>query len=185
MCLEVVGAEDTEVKRPGPVLKGLRLEWKQTCKQEMMAQCSKGYNKGITGCKELLILAPEVREAFIQCEIKFERQVRIHQADKVDRIASTDTCVCLCVCCSACPNLQPHRLYPRQDYWSGVPFPSPGDLLYPEIELVSLALQILYCLSHQGSPQIYIHEGKNTHIVSLPWPRISFKEPEKWGGGAG
>ena len=103
MCLEVVGAEDTEVKRPGPVLKGLRLEWKQTCKQEMMAQCSKGYNKGITGCKELLILAPEVREAFIQCEIKFERQVRIHQADKVDRIASTDTCVCLCVCCSACP----------------------------------------------------------------------------------
>ena len=96
MCLEVVGAEDTEVKRPGPVLKGLRLEWRQTCKQEMMAQCSKGYNKDITRCKELLILAPEVREGFIECEIKFERQVRIHQVDKVDRIASTDTCVCMC-----------------------------------------------------------------------------------------
>ena len=37
MCLEVVGTEDTEVKRPGTVLKGLRLEWRQTCKQEMMA----------------------------------------------------------------------------------------------------------------------------------------------------
>ena len=37
MCLEVVGAEDTEVKRRGPVLKGLRLEWRLTGKQEMMA----------------------------------------------------------------------------------------------------------------------------------------------------
>ena len=105
MCLEVVGAEDTEVKRRGPVLKGLRLEWRLTCKQEMMAQCSKGYNKGITRCKELLILAPGVREGFIGCESKFERQVRIHQVDEADRIASTDTCVCLCVSRTRCPTL--------------------------------------------------------------------------------
>ena len=30
--------------------------------------------------------------------------------------------------------------FPREDYWSGVPFPSPGDLPDPEIEPVSPAL---------------------------------------------
>ena len=30
---------------------------------------------------------------------------------------------------------------PRQEYWSGLPFPSPGDLLDPGIKLVSPALQ--------------------------------------------
>ena len=31
--------------------------------------------------------------------------------------------------------------FPRQEYWSGSPFPSPGDLPYPGIELRSLTLQ--------------------------------------------
>ena len=31
--------------------------------------------------------------------------------------------------------------FSRQDYWSGLPFPSPGDLLNPGIELRSPALQ--------------------------------------------
>ena len=30
--------------------------------------------------------------------------------------------------------------FPRQEYWSGVPFPSLGDLPDPEIELVSPTL---------------------------------------------
>ena len=30
--------------------------------------------------------------------------------------------------------------FPREDYWSGVPFPSPGDLPDPQIEPVSPAL---------------------------------------------
>ena len=30
--------------------------------------------------------------------------------------------------------------FPRQEYWSGLPFPSPGDLLDPEIKLPSPAL---------------------------------------------
>ena len=38
--------------------------------------------------------------------------------------------------------------FPRQEYWSGVPFPPPGDLPDPGIELASLASlqwrQILY-----------------------------------------
>ena len=38
--------------------------------------------------------------------------------------------------------LQPARLlrFPRQEYWSGLPFPSLGDLANPGIELVSPAL---------------------------------------------
>ena len=59
-------------------------------------------------------------------------------------------------------SLQPHGLYPcqaplsmgfsRQEYWSGLPFPSPGDLPNPEIEPGSpeLHAEILYHLSHQG-----------------------------------
>ena len=30
--------------------------------------------------------------------------------------------------------------FPRQEYWSGLPFPSPGDLPYPGIEPLSPAL---------------------------------------------
>ena len=42
--------------------------------------------------------------------------------------------------------------FSRQEYWSGLPFPSPGDLPDPVIEPRSPALhrQTLYCLSHQG-----------------------------------
>jgi len=42
----------------------------------------------------------------------------------------------------------------RQEYWSGLPFPSPGDL--PDLEIKPCLLycrQILYHLSHQGSPR--------------------------------
>ena len=31
--------------------------------------------------------------------------------------------------------------FPRQEYWSGLPFPSPGDLSYPRMETGSPALQ--------------------------------------------
>ena len=42
--------------------------------------------------------------------------------------------------------------FPRQEYWSGLPCPSPGDLPNPGIEPRSSALQeVLYYLSHQGS----------------------------------
>ena len=42
--------------------------------------------------------------------------------------------------------------FPRQEYWSGLPCPSPGDPPNPGIEPRSSALQeVLYYLSHQGS----------------------------------
>jgi len=42
--------------------------------------------------------------------------------------------------------------FSRQEYWSGLPCPSPGDLPDPGIKTWSPALQANYCLSHQGSP---------------------------------
>ena len=32
--------------------------------------------------------------------------------------------------------------FPRQEYWNGLTFPSPGDLLNPEIEPASFAFQV-------------------------------------------
>ena len=54
--------------------------------------------------------------------------------------------------------LQPIRLlrpwnFPRQEYWTGLPFSSPGDLPDPRMEPESLAGQVgSLPLSHQGSP---------------------------------
>ena len=43
----------------------------------------------------------------------------------------------------------------RQEYWSGLPFPSPGDPPNPEIELTSPALQAdSLPLSYLASPEI-------------------------------
>ena len=46
---------------------------------------------------------------------------------------------------------------PRQDYWSGLPFPSPGDPPDPGIEPTSPALAGgFFPLSHLGSPNLSI-----------------------------
>ena len=51
--------------------------------------------------------------------------------------------------------------FSRPEYWSGQPFPSPGDLPNPGIEPSSPALQVNYLLAEpQGKP-------KNTGVGSL------------------
>ena len=56
------------------------------------------------------------------------------------------------VACQASASME----FSRQEYWSGLPFPSPGNLPDPETESGSPALQqILYCLSHQGTLFLY------------------------------
>ena len=64
--------------------------------------------------------------------------------------AHAGVCVCVCVCArgvvsqrSATPwteaNQAPLSMrFPRQEYWSVLPFPSPGDLLHLRIEPASL-----------------------------------------------
>ena len=57
-------------------------------------------------------------------------------------------CVCSVMSHSATPQIIAHQAplsveFPRQDFWSGLPFPTPGDLPNPGIEpksLMSLAL---------------------------------------------
>ena len=48
----------------------------------------------------------------------------------------------------------PSMGFSRQECWSGLPFPAPGDLCDPEIKNPGLphCRQMLYPLSHQGSP---------------------------------
>ena len=49
----------------------------------------------------------------------------------------------------------PSREFSRQEYWSGLPFPSPGDLPDPGIEPRCPALQADALLSElQGNPNI-------------------------------
>jgi len=52
--------------------------------------------------------------------------------------------------------------FSRQEYWSGLPFPSPGDLPNPGIELKSPALQVdSLPLSHQGVCVLSQQESRN------------------------
>ena len=49
--------------------------------------------------------------------------------------------------------------FSRQEYWSGLPFPSPGDLPDPGIEPgLQPCRQILYHLSHWGN--LYVCKSK-------------------------
>ena len=49
------------------------------------------------------------------------------------------------------------RAFSRQEYWSGLPCPPPGDLPNPGIEARFLALWwMLYCLSHEKSSHSYM-----------------------------
>ena len=60
--------------------------------------------------------------------------------------------------------------FSRQKYWSGLPFPSPGDLIDPGIKLGSPALQAeALPLSHQGWYTVsnYIHSKESNLYFSL------------------
>ena len=58
----------------------------------------------------------------------------------------------------------PSTGFPRQEYWSGWPFPSPGVFLIQGLNLgLQHCRQILYYLNHQGSP----HSSIKLHFVFL------------------
>ena len=59
--------------------------------------------------------------------------------------------------------------FPRQEYWSGSPFPSPRDLPNQEIEPASLALQVdSLSLIHLGSlhlPLVIVYSQKLLDVM--------------------
>ena len=74
---------------------------------------------------------------------------KIFRTPLVSDLLRLCVCVCVCVCvCSvvssfATPKTVAHQAplsigFPRKEYWSGFPFPSPGDLPNPKIEPTSL-----------------------------------------------
>ena len=89
-------------------------------------------------------------------------------------------CVCVCVCACVCvlspvclfvtpwtvaPQVPLYMQFCRQGYWSGLPFPPPGDLPDPGLEPASLASPPLQAdslpLSHQGSSGPCIRSRRN------------------------
>ena len=63
--------------------------------------------------------------------------------------------------------------FPRQEYWSGLPFPSPGDLPYPGTECTSLgfpALQVdSFTIELPGKPRS-ISDGYCIAVMLRAWP---------------
>ena len=59
--------------------------------------------------------------------------------------------------------------FPRQEYWSGLPFPSPRDLPDPGIELVSLELTGRFFTAEplQMSPNVFICRLKYNSYVTF------------------
>ena len=101
-----------------------------------------------------------------------------------------DSVILYCYYCSLvpkfCPALPHHGLahqpllstgFPRQAYWSGLPFPSPGGLPNPGIEPRPPAWQTLYHLSYLENPLLCIYglEIHTNHLISS-----SNKEPSLW-----
>ena len=68
--------------------------------------------------------------------------------------------------------------FSRQEYWSGLPFPSPGDLPSPGLPYCS---QILHHLSHQGSPRILEWAAYPPPIFAVVGPTLylTWEEKEK------
>ena len=79
--------------------------------------------------------------------------------------------------------------FSKQEYWSGLPFPPPGDLPDPRIEPESPVLAVdSLLLSHQGSPESVSGRCEKQMVLSQcsvgagvpPWPLQSSENPTSW-----
>ena len=78
---------------------------------------------------------------------------------------------CVRLCATPQPPPPPPMGFSRQEYWSRVPFPSPGDLPNPGIEPGSPALQADALISEPlGKPQCRI-PGFNPRVRKISWRR--------------
>ena len=78
-----------------------------------------------------------------------------------------------------CNPMEAHQTYlsmefSKQEYWSELPFPSPGDLPDPGINRgLQHCRQILYCLSHQGSVLVFNkYELLLLLLISIIYPLL-------------
>ena len=93
----------------------------------------------------------------------------VHTATKLllkAKALATQLCSTLCylvnyIACQAPLSME----FSRQDYWSGLPFPSPGNLPNPGIEHQSPALLADSLLSYQGSPSPQFSSVQFSHSV--------------------
>ena len=103
----------------------------------------------------------------------------------------------LCLCCAVLSRsvmsdslrthgLQPARLlcpwgFSRKEYWSGLPYPPPGDLPNPGIEPRSLTLQVDSLPSESpGKPYLLSYLNFNTgKVVAFPLDRSESKNPKR------
>ena len=100
----------------------------------------------------------------------------ISQSVSVDLAYSLKPGIGFCNVCISCSvmsdSLWPHGLsmeFSRQEYWCGVPFPSPGALPYPGTKPRSPALQADSSLSElQGQPDSIILVLKIACTLELP-----------------
>ena len=93
---------------------------------------------------------------------------------------STIPIVCVCALCdpwTIAPQAPLSMKFPRQEYWSGLSFPSPGDLPDPEIEHAFLHWQVdSLPLSHQGRKSLERELGE-LYILDLSFPQIFINAP--------
>ena len=61
--------------------------------------------------------------------------------------------------------------FPRQEYWSGLPFPSPGDLPDPGMEPTS-SMSPAFAQSHPKGDQSWVFTGRTDVEAETPilWP---------------
>ena len=92
----------------------------------------------------------------------------------------SDFCIPWTVACQASASMG----FSRQEYWGGLPFPSPGDLPDPRIELTSLALARRFFTTwpYKNKPMaIFLWKTfplsnftSNNSLVSILNPSLSF-----------
>ena len=64
--------------------------------------------------------------------------------------------------------------FSRQEYWSGLPFPPPGDLLDPGIKAESAAWQVGFLpLGHLGSPLLTYFRCFLQYFIKQNEPLVS------------
>ena len=73
--------------------------------------------------------------------------------------------------------------FSRQEYWSGLPCPSPEDCTHPRIEFTSPALAGRFFTSElPGRPMCIRHSGLNqiNHFTASSWVKLAFFKNYMW-----